>query len=525
LILEISYMRSGENIFEISKLIFELTAVGSIDNDLDALLDQLFGVLQKIPSLHILPKGAIIMFNRTGRPVRVAQYGLKPVWLADHDNDELYGFTPPFTVGATVVSLPDCGKQDLNPTQRALILVLPLHATDNQLGQVLLFIDPDWSPTPEELDFMSDLSQALSGIINRFLLHATLRAREIELEDARTEAIRRLGTASEYRDNETGMHIMRMTNIAGAIAKALGLSDELRETLFITAPMHDVGKIGIADAILLKPGKLTTAEFDTMKSHTEIGGRLLRGSDTLIETARDIALCHHENWDGSGYPKGIKGEEIPVLARVCSLADVFDALMSTRPYKEAWSLEKTVDFIRSEAGKKFEPAVVDAFIKALPEIVRIRELYRDDVIDPSQGLNLPELHYHEERWIVWDESLSVGIDVIDEHHRYLFDLVNDLIDVVANKLGTRELVRVLKALGQYAVIHFRAEESMMEQYDYHRLDIQKQQHQIFLDRMQLFNEELHQNPLIAQFEVLVYLRDWLIAHIRDEDTQLSALIW
>lgn len=509
-------MRSDGKLLEISKLVFELTMVGSTDNDMDLLLQQLFEVLEKLPSLQMLPKGAIVMFNPRGKPVRVAQYGLKPVWLIEHEQDELYNFTPPFSEQTTVQVLPGGSSR---------VCVLPLRTALQPLGQVVLFINPLWTPEVDELEFLTDLSHALSGIISRFLLNATLRVREIELEDARTEAIRRLGTASEYRDNETGMHIMRMTNIAGSIAKAMGLSEALREILFITAPMHDVGKIGIADAILLKPDRLTMDEFDVMKTHTEIGGRLLKGTDSMIATARDIALCHHENWDGSGYPSGIKGEEIPVLARVCSLADVFDALMSNRPYKDAWSLEETIAYVYCESGKKFDPAVVEAFQKALPEILRIRELYREDVIDPAQVLDLPDLPLRETSWICWDESLSVGIDVIDEHHRYLFDLVNDLIDVVANKLGARELGRVLKALGQYALVHFQAEERMMQQYSYPRLDIQIQQHQNFLERMKEFNEELHQNPLIAQFEILVYLRDWLIAHIRDEDTRLSALVW
>jgi HD-GYP domain-containing protein (c-di-GMP phosphodiesterase class II) len=261
-------MQSAKNIFEISKLIFELTAVGSRDNDFDALLEQLFTVLHKLPTLGILSKGAIIMFNRRRQPVRVAQYGLEPVWLIDHNNDELNGFDYPYNGRAVVAHLPRSPESDANPAEPARLLLLPLHTAESPLGQILLFIAPAWSPTSEELEFLTDLSHALSGIINRFLLNATLHVREVELEDARTEAIRRLGTASEYRDNETGMHIMRMTNIAGAVAKAMGLSDELRELLFITAPMHDVGKIGIADAILLKPDKLTPDEFETMKSHT-----------------------------------------------------------------------------------------------------------------------------------------------------------------------------------------------------------------------------------------------------------------
>jgi hemerythrin-like metal-binding protein len=518
-------MHNNAKLLEISKLVFELIMVGNTDNDLDALLEQLFGVLQKLPSLRIQPKGAILMFSSRNKLVRVAQYGLKPFWLTDDEHDELKGFNQPFSEQATLVILPPITEHSQQQPKARPVCVLPLHANQQPLGQVLLFVDFDWAPVADELEFLTDFSHALSSIISRFLLNATLRLREIELEDARTEAIRRLGTASEYRDNETGMHVMRMTNIAGAIAKAMGLSDEQREILFITAPMHDVGKIGIADAILLKPGRLTSDEFDVMKTHTEIGGRLLKGSDALIATARDIALCHHENWDGSGYPLGTEGEEIPVLARICSIADVFDALMSNRPYKDAWPLEQAVEYIRNESGKKFDPSVVNAFEKALPDILRIRELYREDVIDPTEILNLPELPISETRWICWDESLSVGIAVIDEHHRYLFDLVNDLIDVVANKMGARELVRVLKALGEYALIHFQAEERMMQQCAYPRLDIQIQQHQYFLKQMKEFNEELHKNPLIAQFEILIYLRDWLVAHIRDEDTQLSALIW
>jgi hemerythrin-like metal-binding protein len=489
--------------------------------DLDHLLERLFNILQKMPSLHFMPKGAIIMYNPQKKPVRVAHYGLKPACMANDEHDELKEFCAPFCEDAYIIPLSGAIAGD-----KERICVLPLHNNQHPFGQVLLFTDPAWaSPSPDELQFLSDLSFALSNSISRFMMYSAMHMRDIELEDARTEGIQRLGTASEYRDNETGMHVMRMTNFAGSIAKALGLSDEQREILSIAAPMHDVGKIGISDAILLKPGKLTNEEFDIIKSHTEIGGRLLRGSDSIHVNACEIAICHHENWDGSGYPAGLRGEKIPVLARVCAVADVFDALMSERPYKDAWPLEKTVEFIRSESGGKFDPAVVVAFEIALPEILRIRELYRDEVIDPSQTLNLPELPSHETRWISWDESLRVGIDAIDEHHRYLFDLVNDLIDVVANKLGARELSRVLKALFQYAAIHFQAEERMMKQYAYKRQDIQLHQHNLFVERMQKFQEELRHNPFVAQFEILAYVRDWLITHIRDEDSQLSALAW
>lgn len=511
-------IKTDTQLLEMSKLMVELTMVGGSDNDLDALLERMLAVLEKLPQLCLLPRGAVYMYSPRNHPVRVAQYGLTPDWFQERDNDPLSGFCPPFASDCAVLTHESASGS-------SKLLVLPLHNGERPLGQIVLFASPDWHPLPEELEFMTDLSRAMSGIISRFLLDEVLRVREIELEDARTDAIRRLGTASEFRDNETGLHVMRMTNIAVAIGKTLGLSPEDREVLAITAPMHDVGKIGIADVIMLKPGRLSPAEFDVMKTHTEIGGRLLRGSDSLIATAREIALCHHENWDGSGYPAGLHGEQIPVLARICALADVFDALMSSRPYKEAWTLEQAVEWIKGQEGLKFDPAVVAAFETALPEILRIRELYREDAIDPQQVLHLPELPGREVCWISWDESLNVGIATIDEHHRYLFDLTNDLIDVVANRLGARELGRVLNALGRYASVHFSAEEKMMEHHGYDRIGLQREQHQLFLQRLQEFGRELHANPLVAQHEILLFLKNWLVAHIRDEDSQLSALIW
>ena len=501
-------------LLDIGKLVVELSMVGGNDNNLDALLERVLVVLGKLPRLHLQHKGAIYMYSPHNNAVRVAQYGLSPDWFQESESDPLFGFQAIFSN--------ECVNSSVNNQN---LLLLPLKNGPAPVGQVVLFTKHDWSPVSAELEFLTDISRAFSGIITRFLLDDILRLREIELEDARTDAIRRLGAASEYRDNETGMHIMRMTCISVVIAKALGLSEEERELLSITAPMHDVGKIGIADAIMLKPDRLTPAEFDIMKTHTEIGGRLLLGSDKLLETARLIAINHHENWDGSGYPDGLQAEQIPIFARICALADVFDALVSSRPYKEAWSLQRAIDWIKGQAGHKFDPAVVNAFEAAMPEIMRIRELYRDEVIDPHHLPHLPELPYREVRWISWDESLSVGISTIDEHHRYLFDLTNDLVSVVANRLGARELGRVLKALSEYAVIHFRAEELMMEHYRYDRLELQQEQHELFLKRLHDFRQELHENPLVAQHEILIFLKNWLIVHIRDEDSRLSALIW
>ena len=506
-------MHDDLELIEVSKFILKLTAMGSMDNDLDSLLARLFAVLENLTSFQILPKAVIRMYNPSGKLVTIAQHGFAPIWLEPATN-AMFAAVPESSGEAYVADL----------TTNEQVFVLPLSSNGQPLGQTNILIAPDWSPNPLQIEFMTNLATALSGLVTRCLMNATLQLRELQLEEARTQAIKRLGTASEYRDSETGIHVMRMTNIAVAIAKAMGLPEAQRALLFTTAPMHDIGKIGIADAIVLKPGKLTNEEFDIMKTHTEIGERLLHGSDSLIGTARDIASTHHENWDGSGYPRGLKGEEISILARICAVADVFDALTSARSYKEAWSVARAVGWIQREAGKKFDPAAVKAFEDALPEVQRILELYREDIINPKQSLSLPEKVYQDTRWISWDASLSVGIDVIDEHHRYLFDLTNDLINVIANKLGAKELLGVLSALGEYARVHFLAEERMMIHYGYEGTDRQKLQHKQFHDRLQEFCAELHGNLLITRIEVVIYLREWLVAHIRHEDILLRSLV-
>ena len=506
-------MQNDPEIVETSRFFLELTALGDSDNDLDSLLVRLFSMLNKLPSFRFQQKGVIRMYSPGRQLVTVAQHGYPPVWL-EPATDALFA-----GVGASDDKVFVAG---LMSGEQAF--VLPIANGSRPLGQVIILTAADWTPDDAKVEFMTNLGRALSSLVSRCLMNETLQLREIELEDARTQVIRRLSAASEFRDNETGLHIIRMSNIAVVIAKALGLPAKQRELLFVTAPMHDVGKLGIADAIMLKPGKLTSEEFDIMKTHTEIGERLLQGSDALVEAARDIAVTHHENWDGSGYPRGMRGEEISILARICAIADVFDALTSARAYKQAWPVEMAVSWIRGETGKKFDPAVVAAFDEALPEILRIMELYREEVINPNQCLKLPELPYCDTQWVSWDASLSVGIDVIDEHHRYLFDLTNDLINVMVNKRGVRELMRMFGALTEYAQVHFRAEERMMEHYCFEGTDRQKKQHREFEKNLKVFATDLHDNLLIAQIEVVSYLRGWLVAHIRDEDTRLSVLV-
>ena len=194
-----------------------------------------------------------------------------------------------------------------------------------------------------------------------------------ELSIAYREIIIRLGLAAEYRDNETGLHIQRIGLFAAFLAEKLGRDQAKTRVLKTAAMMHDVGKIGIPDEILLKPGKLTPEEFDLMKKHTTIGFHLLDNihSDLTKESAQ-IALTHHEKWNGTGYPHGLSGNDIPLGGRLTALVDVFDALTSHRPYKEPWPVEKAVQLIRDESGKHFDPEIVDIFLINLDGILEIK---------------------------------------------------------------------------------------------------------------------------------------------------------
>lgn len=209
-------------------------------------------------------------------------------------------------------------------------------------------------------------------------LEEKVAIRTEELQATRLEVIHRLGLAAEYRDNETGLHIIRMSKVSSALAEAAGLDTDQCELILNSSPMHDIGKLGIPDSVLLKPGKLNDEEWKVMQGHTTIGAEILSGGDTeLLEQAQLIAISHHEKWDGSGYPNGLKGEEIPLVGRIVALADVFDALTSERPYKKAWSVRQAVEYIKEMSGTQFDPALVDVFISILPKVQEISERYRE----------------------------------------------------------------------------------------------------------------------------------------------------
>jgi putative two-component system response regulator len=199
-----------------------------------------------------------------------------------------------------------------------------------------------------------------------------------ELKRTRLEIVQRLGLAAEYKDNETGLHVIRMSHYSRILGLALGMTESEADDLLHAAPMHDVGKIGIPDSILRKPGPLDADEWKVMQSHATIGGDIIgRHASGMLAMAHSLAVTHHEKWDGSGYPNGLAGEEIPLVGRIVAIADVFDALTSARPYKQEWPLEKAVEYLEQQRGKHFEPRLVDLFLKQMPALLEVKQRWAE----------------------------------------------------------------------------------------------------------------------------------------------------
>lgn len=210
--------------------------------------------------------------------------------------------------------------------------------------------------------------------------HVRLEKINARLLHREHETLRMLGKLAEYKDPETGTHIARVSEYSSLLAQASGLDDEMVDIIYYATPFHDIGKVGIADSIMLKEGKLNDEEFDIIKTHTRIGSEILRNADSkYLRAGAIIADTHHERWDGGGYPNGLKGEAIPILGRIVAVADVFDALTTERPYKKAWSFDEAMAYISSEAGKHFDPKLVELFRQHEQSIYQIYRAYVEEV--------------------------------------------------------------------------------------------------------------------------------------------------
>lgn len=283
-----------------------------------------------------------------------------PLFIGIHPDLVLLDLAMPYLDGFAVIQqlLPEMAH-DAVP-----ILMLTADVTTIAKHRALKEGARDFLTKPlDEIEVLLRINNLLESRLYSVLLEEKVRERTQDLERAQLETLERLALAGEFRDDDTGLHTRRVGMTAGRIANSLGLPPVQVELILRAAPLHDVGKIGIADAILLKPGKLTEEESAVMKQHTLIGGKMLSGSSSpWLQLAEKIALTHHERWDGNGYPSGLQCEEIPLVGRIVTVADVFDALAHERPYKEAWPIVEAMAEIERQSGSQFDPRVVEAFL-------------------------------------------------------------------------------------------------------------------------------------------------------------------
>jgi len=293
-------------------------------------------------------------------------------------------------------------RQDFTHRLLPIVLVTSLRETEDRVKGIEAGCDDFISKPVDKMELLARVRsllkiKAYNDLVNNYQkdLESDVMKRTGELKQAlekiktaSLDTIYRLSMAAEFRDDDTGAHIKRVSLYCAAVARRMGLTESDIENILYAAPMHDLGKIGIPDLILLKPARLNPQECEAMKQHTVIGAKILKGSDAeFIRLGETIALCHHEKWDGSGYPKGLKGNEIPIAGRITAIADVFDALTSRRPYKEAFSVEKSLDLIRDGRGIYFDPDAVDAFFAIQDEILAIKKQYDDDKPEPLRSQN------------------------------------------------------------------------------------------------------------------------------------------
>jgi putative two-component system response regulator len=255
------------------------------------------------------------------------------------------------------------------------VIVITGHAKAYQYDEIIKIGASDFVEKPFSIQ---EIILRVRRVLRERQLKEEARNSHEELKQAYVDSIHRLAMASEFKDEDTGDHIIRIGEYAAFLAEKLDQDAQFIETIEYAAPMHDVGKIGIPDKILLKPGKLTPQEFNDMKDHTRIGAKLLsRSKSRILQMAREIALTHHEKFNGKGYPNGLSGEKIPLSGRIVAIADTFDALTSKRPYKEPYPPEMVFDIIRRERGEHFDPRIVDIFMEHFQDLMNIRKAFGD----------------------------------------------------------------------------------------------------------------------------------------------------
>ncbi len=393
---------------DLKKQLYKLTEIGialSTERDLDKLLEKIL-----LEARNFTHAEAGTLYIREGDKLLFAVTQNDWMNRKNQDNKEetsLKGAYLPISkssiagyVAATgeILNIPDAyeiGEEeeysfnkdyDLKEGYRTKsMLIVPLKEPSGNILGVLQLInakDTDGLVIPFD-PAIEPLVQSLASQAAVALKNAQLTQ---EIKTAYLDTIYRLSIAAEYKDTDTGFHVKRMSHYSAIIAEELGFSEDEVENILYASPMHDIGKIGVPDRILQKPGKLTPEEFEEMKKHTLIGAEILSHSDSdILQLSEKIALSHHEKYDGSGYPYGVSGESIPMEARIVAVADVFDALTSKRCYKPAFSVEKAVSIIQESSGSHFDPKVVEAFLKGLPKILTVKNKYSDQELEKEKA--------------------------------------------------------------------------------------------------------------------------------------------
>ncbi|MCC3375601.1 HD domain-containing phosphohydrolase [Cohnella sp. REN36] len=362
----------------------------------DQLLSVIFDYMAKISGESRLA-GVLVLMANMGREMIVADRCA--VWLIDEANEELYTTVAhgvkeirvPYGIGLVghaiatgEPSIVDDAYAD--PRHHAendrktgyvtrSVVTIPFRNHDGRIigaYQAVNKMTAAGKFTEKDLELLSLAASYAGKSLESVMLHQ-------EIVDTQREIIATMGQIGESRSKETALHVRRVAEYSHVLALRLGLDPREADVLRTVSPMHDIGKVAIPDAVLNKPGKLTEAEFELIKSHTDIGYRLLKGSRRdLLGAAAIVAGQHHEKWDGSGYPNGLKGEEIHIFGRITAVADVFDALSTERVYKSAWPIERIERWFREERGRHFDPVVVDAFFDELPRLLELRESLKDE---------------------------------------------------------------------------------------------------------------------------------------------------
>ena len=491
-----------------------------------AQLQEILDVVVSVTWLRAIKQGAIFVANRRDELVLVVEHSLAPE-LVSLCAKVPFGHCLCGRAAATKeILFRNCVDDDHETRFEGMgphgHYNVPLMDGQRVIGAMVLYIEHGHEPHPEEAIFIEMLGRTVSSFILNRNLAARAEASHRRWHKAQQEMVQKLVSASEYRDNETGAHIQRISQYALILGRAIGLGQSDLSILEMAAPMHDIGKVGIADEILLKPGALTKEEFRTMKDHATIGGDLLSGDHPLMKASREIALTHHERWDGSGYPNGLAGSEIPLFGRICALVDVFDALTSERPYKEAWSTSKAVEYIKDSAGSHFDPVLVEAFVESLPQFLETKSLYDDAAPESTAGSVLQERRVHLEL-VPWNDALAIGVDSVDHQHRYLINLINR-VHIALERCNTGEVVDALLDMRLYAEVHFQEEEALMEASGFPGLEAHGRQHAGFVERVEVFLDELEDCPLAITTEAARFLGDWLTQHIQVADRAWAAFL-